>query len=833
MGKFLKWWLILMVVSMVLSALVKIGAMTYEYFTGVNLLNDMTGYYVNDRAQLYLEDSDVEGELPTGKMKSEDTNYRVVLTDLIGDTEAEGYFQAIGDEEKVPFKAELINQELRILSNYADTNKVRQGIYLKFQYKPVLDGEWYGKYGERLVLEEDDNEQLQGFYFNSANQKSVVQIERNGFDLFVDMKNDQRLHNVKGTWSTGRNSFGYGDSLSINFPQGRVDLLRSKSDFNQGYGRIPGGFYQNDKIKLTLYNHKGGYYTGVLESASLDFGQHEWVYDGNAKAAANRVKGQADQAICEEQERLKKEERKKQRELNQIYRNKDSSYDPFGGIFFDVSRICSGSYYAGSTMGNSHQIKGYDSDKGTVIMAGNRVFKLFADAKEMYLVNSRTKEKLSKSIKPFVAGIYRGTETGGRTKALVLKTRKGDHWQGVMLDTDVGLTYPFNGRQSGNTITGEFYIAKEDEYVNAVLTGDFIYPSFTTGQRKMRHYPMVLDEYFDEQPLLGDELFVAANRLKEVGFMNQASYEQWLNKAIESGSEMATTKQGMVKHAKEAPKHPKVKAINPDVVYIPAGSFTMGCDDNHSDCRDREKPAHKVTLKSFHMMKHEVTVEQFRQFVTATGYRAISDRFNGCQGYYTSGEHTNKWRNKSQFNWQKHESKLKDKHPVSCVSFEDAQAFARWLSQKTGKTWRLPTEAEWEYAARGGKNWGTGLYRDKANLCKYVNHADRSSTFPKKKNSECDDGVSMGVNLVKSYQPNPWGLYDMLGNVWEYTQDCAYDNYKNAPVDGSAWSDKEHCVKRRIRGGSWGNGAIAQRVQNRAWQGEIGSMLSGFRLVRD
>ena len=164
------------------------------------------------------------------------------------------------------------------------------------------------------------------------------------------------------------------------------------------------------------------------------------------------------------------------------------------------------------------------------------------------------------------------------------------------------------------------------------------------------------------------------------------------------------------------------------------------------------------------------------------------------------------WRNPN-----KHQKNRED-HPVACVSWNDAQAYVDWLSEETGERYRLPMEAEWEYAARAGtpsaRYWG----EDPNEACRYANVYDRGSEAALKreytitwKPHECEDGFKKTAP-AGSLEPNPFGLYDMLGNVWEWVQDCWHDNYQGdgRPDDGSAWeAESGQCVLRVVRGGSW------------------------------
>jgi formylglycine-generating enzyme required for sulfatase activity len=207
---------------------------------------------------------------------------------------------------------------------------------------------------------------------------------------------------------------------------------------------------------------------------------------------------------------------------------------------------------------------------------------------------------------------------------------------------------------------------------------------------------------------------------------------------------------------------------------IPAGEFRMG--------GDYEKPNHAVTVKRFKLSAYDVTFEQYDVFAQATGRSLPTD--NG---------------------WGR------GRRPVIDVSWDDAQAFAAWLSQQSGLKFRLPTEAEWEYAARAGTKtayyWGNAFDRSKV-------------AFAGNRTEE-----------VGSHPANAFGLYDMSGNVWQWTQDCYNDSYAGAPSDGSAWISGD-CEIRMTRGGSWA--ALGPMILT-VWfrnMGEVGRD-QGFRVAQD
>ena len=273
----------------------------------------------------------------------------------------------------------------------------------------------------------------------------------------------------------------------------------------------------------------------------------------------------------------------------------------------------------------------------------------------------------------------------------------------------------------------------------------------------------------------------------------------------------------------------ELKELAGEMVSIPGGMFRMGDLSGEGD--EDEKPVHSVTVPAFRLGRHEVTVDQFRRFVEATGYRTDAERNAdgnaGCSVYTGDG-----------FNWTAGHSwrnpvfPVGDTHPVVCVSWNDAEAFVKWLSAQTGKAFRLPTEAEWEYAARAGSTTKYHFGDSWSQLCRYANHADTSTDFDWR-NESCSDGAGYHTEWVGSYQPNSFGLYDMHGNAWEWVQDCWNNSYAGAPTDGRAWTLGD-CSLRVIRGGSWDNfpGHLRSAVRYRPSRSYRGGTL-GFRLAQD
>ncbi|UJM91982.1 SUMF1/EgtB/PvdO family nonheme iron enzyme [Rhodanobacter denitrificans] len=273
----------------------------------------------------------------------------------------------------------------------------------------------------------------------------------------------------------------------------------------------------------------------------------------------------------------------------------------------------------------------------------------------------------------------------------------------------------------------------------------------------------------------------------------------------------------------------------PAMVVIPTGSFRMGAsaDDDRSATA---QPQHTVTIgKGFAMARSAVTVAQFREFVRASNYVPDSIRLGGASVY---DERSGALREDSAASWQDDYAgrKADDDLPVVNVSWNDAKAYADWLSQRTGKTYRLPSEAEFEYALRGGTRsrywWGDDA--PKHTVENLTGSGDRSRSGRRWSHAfrNYRDGY-WGPAPVMSFAANPFGLYDINGNVSEWALDCWHDNYIRAPDDGSAWINPG-CRSHVLRGGSWGSSP--EQVDSTYRQGADGELRSGrvgFRVVRE
>ncbi len=251
---------------------------------------------------------------------------------------------------------------------------------------------------------------------------------------------------------------------------------------------------------------------------------------------------------------------------------------------------------------------------------------------------------------------------------------------------------------------------------------------------------------------------------------------------------------------------------------IKGGTFYMGDLDGQQD----ELPIRNVKINSFYLQTTEVTIEQYSNFQTSEN----NSLDNGCW-YFESG-----WKYSKVLNWKNPGYQQDENHPIVCVSWIDIQRFIDHINSLSKHQFRLPTEAEWEYAARANSTttfyWGS----DPKGLCTHANASDLQTLkrFPSFVSNQCDDGF-LETAPVGSFQSNPFGLYDIYGNAWEWTQDCWNDSYINAPLDGSAWLAGD-CSRRVFRGGGWGDNPKFARssLRNRAPSEQRKDDI-GFRLV--
>ena len=261
----------------------------------------------------------------------------------------------------------------------------------------------------------------------------------------------------------------------------------------------------------------------------------------------------------------------------------------------------------------------------------------------------------------------------------------------------------------------------------------------------------------------------------------------------------------------------------PEMAAIPGGSFAMGSPRSEAYRDDDESPVGRVAIRSpFAVGVHEVTRGEFARFVQAT------DR---AMGEFCLKDEYSSYRNRD---WLRPGFAQEDSHPVVCVSWDDAQAYAAWLSAETGEDYRLLSESEWEYAARAGtataRYWGESA----AGQCDHANGAADEAYLIRWRHEDCEDGYEETAP-VGSFSPNAFGLRDMLGNVSEWVADCRHENYADAPSDGGAWLSARggDCSKRGHRGGSWRSASWGLRAADRSWsRAGVRFAYTGFRVAR-
>ena len=278
------------------------------------------------------------------------------------------------------------------------------------------------------------------------------------------------------------------------------------------------------------------------------------------------------------------------------------------------------------------------------------------------------------------------------------------------------------------------------------------------------------------------------------------------------------------------------------MVKVPAGTFVMGSSSLETKREGvsnqfaaYERPQHSVTISNeFALGQYAVTRGEFAAFARETGHDP-----RGCRLFTGRA-----WVEDPNRTWRDPGYAQDDRHPVVCVSFEDAQRYVQWLSRKTGRSYRLPTEAEWEYAARAGTTTARFWGDDRQLACGFANVLDFS--FAEEMNwskgdtnevFQCRDDFAYTAP-VGSFRPNAFGFYDMLGNVYQWIEDCFHDSYHAAPSDGSAWVKDCRGVPgstkvRILRGGSWHKFPWSLRSAVREYSDPSFRLNSvGFRVAR-
>lgn len=254
-------------------------------------------------------------------------------------------------------------------------------------------------------------------------------------------------------------------------------------------------------------------------------------------------------------------------------------------------------------------------------------------------------------------------------------------------------------------------------------------------------------------------------------------------------------------------------AACPWLVTVPAGRFAMGSPEDETGRSSDESPAHVVAIaQPFAVMETEVTRRQFALFVQESGYQPAA----GCFEW-----HDGVWNPVPGGGWLDPGFTQTDDHPAVCVDWHAAHAFAGWMSRRTGHIYRLPSEAEWEYAARGGATGRFASWAKEAEPCTLAHIACTGNNPPR------------GTRPVRQLLPNEFSLYDTHGNAWEWVQDCWHTDYLGAPGDARPWETACAEDRRVMRGGGWGSTPDVVRLANRGREyADMRFTSGGFRLVR-
>ncbi len=293
------------------------------------------------------------------------------------------------------------------------------------------------------------------------------------------------------------------------------------------------------------------------------------------------------------------------------------------------------------------------------------------------------------------------------------------------------------------------------------------------------------------------------------------------------------------------------------MIVVPTGSYVIGASDNEhrrenmftdgdtaggpgeggttirltlQQIAAREVPLTAITIgRAFALSRYEVTVGEYETFIDATGHRSA----DSCRIYNDDGS---LFVTTPGVNWRTPGFEQQNSYPAVCMNWLDAQAYASWMADSTNQPYRLPTEAEWEYAERAGssaaRSWGNSVQE----TCLHANVGDLDMadvTGWRNRQFTCRDGFAFTAP-VGQYRPNALGLYDMLGNVWEYIEDCWHDTHDGRPTNASAWRGEACEQMRMTKGGSWSHypWGIRSAVRNRA-PVNASYNTTGIRLARD
>ena len=282
----------------------------------------------------------------------------------------------------------------------------------------------------------------------------------------------------------------------------------------------------------------------------------------------------------------------------------------------------------------------------------------------------------------------------------------------------------------------------------------------------------------------------------------------------------------------------------PEMIVLPTGSFTIGASIDEgialglpADLSTREQPTRRVTVgRPLAFARYEITIKQFAAFVAASGYAPEP----GCWHYVGS-----EWTFDKTRSWQDSQLEQNPDHPVTCVSWHDADAYARWLARETGQPYRLPSEAEWEYAARAGTPGPFWFGADRSAVCRYINLGDQDTEARfhwaggpatlrvEWKPENCHDGFAT-TSPVDAKPPNPFGIHGVLGNAMEWVADCWHDDYSSGPDDQTARVLSGDCSYRAMRGQGWiAIAGSARSAFRRKMAATDRRFTFGIRVVRD
>ncbi len=266
------------------------------------------------------------------------------------------------------------------------------------------------------------------------------------------------------------------------------------------------------------------------------------------------------------------------------------------------------------------------------------------------------------------------------------------------------------------------------------------------------------------------------------------------------------------------------------MVVVPAGSFSMGRDRLDSDFDGRQSPAHSVTFaRAFAVGIYDVTRGQYARFIRAANYKVKK----GCNVIDPEG----RWIMDPDKDWRNPGFQQANEDPVVCVSWNDTQAYISWLNSvvhpdsRNHGPYRLPSEAEWEYVARAGST--TPYYWGPEASHQFANYGINDCNPCGAKRQGRDRWLF--TSPVGSFPPNAFGLYDILGNAWQWTQDCMHYSFDGAPADGSPWvtDTNRACYNRILRGGSWLDPDILLTIFIRnPWAPDDRNNANGFRVAR-